>query len=57
MHPEGKILVAAAALNLRVKENPGVFAGAERDIRQEIDEAILVRLPSLRPSGKAGQSA
>jgi len=40
-----------------MKEDPGVFAGAERNICQKIDKAVSVRLSSLRPPSEAGQPA
>ena len=40
-----------------MKKNPGVFTGAERNVRQEVDEAVLVRFPTFRQSGETGQAA
>ena len=57
MHPQGEVLVPAAALHLHVKEDPGVFLGAEGNVRQKVHESVPVRLAALRPSSEAGQSA
>ena len=57
VHPQREVLVPAAALYLYVKEDPGVFLGAEGDVRQEVHKSVPVRFAALRPSSEAGQPA
>ena len=57
VHPQREILIAASALHLRVKENPRLFTGEKRNLGQEVNKAVPVRLSPFIMTGKAGQSA